>query len=516
MKVKRFLFGLLLIISMIFVTVVEAESAPDDFEISASDLTMLYGSNYLPASSTLQFTYKRTTGGKIIYCTEIHDKMTSTKETYSRGTEASSRIAYILANGYPNKSITGDNNKDYFITGIAIWMVLHPNDISVTYFDASHGTYKGEYNTVTQQIAKLVNESSSYTNVSSTLTAKKTSVNLTLSSDKKNYVTPQLGVTTTGTVGNYTVSLKNAPTGTKVTDVNGNVKNTFAKGASFLVSVPASSISTLSTSFDISISATGTDNKAYNYIASDSAHQNVVTLYKESKSLSTSIKVHLTLSNNVSISKQDITNSKELSGATLELTKPDGTKETWVSGTSPKVFTNLPIGKYTLTEENAPDGYVKSSETITFNIKSDGTPDKNPIVMKNQPKGNVYISKQDATTGKELPGASLVLKDSKGNVVDSWTSDVVSHKVEKILSAGKYTLTETIAPDGYVKSSKTVTFTVKEDGTTDGVVIMENEPEKVSENPKTGTTLMFSLMIAFVAFAVSFYYYADYRLKSNM
>ena len=67
----------------------------------------------------------------------------------------------------------------------------------------------------------------------------------------------------------------------------------------------------------------------------------------------------------------------------------------------------------------------------------------------------VVISKQDATTGKELPGAELVLKDSSGSVVDKWTSKSTPHRVSN-LAPGKYTLTETIAPKGYIKTSETV------------------------------------------------------------
>ena len=55
-----------------------------------------------------------------------------------------------------------------------------------------------------------------------------------------------------------------------------------------------------------------------------------------------------------------------------------------------------------------------SSETVLFTVKADGTCDK--VVMKNELiTADVEISKVDATTGKELPGATLVIKDSKGN-----------------------------------------------------------------------------------------------------
>jgi uncharacterized surface anchored protein len=95
------------------------------------------------------------------------------------------------------------------------------------------------------------------------------------------------------------------------------------------------------------------------------------------------------------------------------------------------------------------------------------------------------ISKQDATTGKELPGATLVLKDYEGNVIDTWVSTNETHVIEG-LKAGIYTLTETAAPEGYILSTETVTFTVKDDGSITKVV-MYNTPDS-KEVPPTPVT----------------------------
>ena len=73
----------------------------------------------------------------------------------------------------------------------------------------------------------------------------------------------------------------------------------------------------------------------------------------------------------------------------------------------------------------------------------------------------VEISKVDATNGDELPGATLVIKDSKGNTVTSWVSTKESHKVK--LEPGTYTLTEITAPYGY-EMAETITFEVNRDG----------------------------------------------------
>lgn len=61
----------------------------------------------------------------------------------------------------------------------------------------------------------------------------------------------------------------------------------------------------------------------------------------------------------VEISKTDITNSKEVPGAKLTVLNQDGKKVTsWTSGEEPHKIEKLPVGKYTLREEQAPKGYL--------------------------------------------------------------------------------------------------------------------------------------------------------------
>ena len=56
--------------------------------------------------------------------------------------------------------------------------------------------------------------------------------------------------------------------------------------------------------------------------------------------------------------------------------------------------------------------------------------------------------------------------DKDGNVVDEWDSIWESHEVTGLKTGEKYTLRETVAPDGYTITADTV-FSLKEDGTLD-------------------------------------------------
>ena len=51
----------------------------------------------------------------------------------------------------------------------------------------------------------------------------------------------------------------------------------------------------------------------------------------------------------------------------------------------------------------------------------------------------VDISKVDATTGKEIEGAKLTLKDKEtGEVVESWTSGKEPHRIEGLTVSKTY------------------------------------------------------------------------------
>ncbi len=95
------------------------------------------------------------------------------------------------------------------------------------------------------------------------------------------------------------------------------------------------------------------------------------------------------------------------------------------------------------------------------------------IVMDDE-RTKVYISKADITTDKEVVGATIVIKNSEGEVVDEWVSDGEDHYIER-LPIGDYTLTETQAPnaDGYVVTAD-IKFTIEDDGHINYVYMPDN------------------------------------------
>jgi len=87
----------------------------------------------------------------------------------------------------------------------------------------------------------------------------------------------------------------------------------------------------------------------------------------------------------------------------------------------------------------------------------------------------IVVSKKDAKTEKELPGATLVIKNSKGKELYRWVSGSKPYIIEGI-KEGTYTLEEIKAPDGYILNKNIYTFEVKNNGVV-AEIVMYNTPE---------------------------------------
>ena len=178
------------------------------------------------------------------------------------------------------------------------------------------------------------------------------------------------------------------------------------------------------------------------------------------------------LRTSVDISKQDITNGKELPGAKLEIRDADGNLvEGWTSGKVLHTVRGLELEKeYSLTEKRAPDDYAEA-ESIVFKLVQEGTEqvnevyvkfddgwtklDDTTVIMLDAPV--LDIDKTDIA-GNLLPGATLTIRDANDEIIDTWTTDYKTHRVpisdQFIKLSGEtkeyiYTLTEDAAPAGF-------------------------------------------------------------------
>lgn len=186
----------------------------------------------------------------------------------------------------------------------------------------------------------------------------------------------------------------------------------------------------------------------------------------------------------VELSKADLTDKKELPGASLKVTDEDGnTVDEWVSKEEAHIIKGLIVGKkYKMTETKPADGYV-TAESIEFTVENTKEVQKHQML---DDVTKVEISKKDITDSSEVPGAKLIILDKDGKKVESWTSTDKPHMVEK-LPVGEYTLREEQAPDGYL-IAKDVKFTVKDTGKVQKVKMKDAHPYGKLVIKKTDST----------------------------
>lgn len=137
-----------------------------------------------------------------------------------------------------------------------------------------------------------------------------------------------------------------------------------------------------------------------------------------------------------------------------------------------KVTVQVPAGdyEYTVTEIQAPDGYVLDSTPRPV-ILNKGNQDgeiiytAEPVEITNrQMKGNIKLVKVDGESNKPLEGAVFGVYDSKGELVDTLTTNSNGEAMSKNLPNGKYTLKELTPPPGYEHSEKTYNAELTETG----------------------------------------------------
>lgn len=240
-KLSRLILLLLIVFTTIISTIGEvfATEAPQTITVNTTTPTHL---GYI--GDKVNFGRKTLTNGTIAYCLE-YNKKTPLTTTVSKIGEMDAGMVYLLENGYPNKAITGDQEKDYYITQTAIWWYLdETTSISPKNLPDSFKTTDSDPQRLRDKIKILVEnakiaKNNGYKNPKMTASGKTTA--LSLSIDKNYYVSEEITVTLTD-LDNYKVNITNAPEGSYVADKTGNKKDMFSKGETFRIYVPANKV----------------------------------------------------------------------------------------------------------------------------------------------------------------------------------------------------------------------------------------------------------------------------------
>lgn len=164
------------------------------------------------------------------------------------------QVYTAIINGFPYKSaseLNVENDFDAFaLTKHAIYCILYNRDVRSFY---RGGDLRGQKMVdAMERIVNTARNNTQYPNTSTTLNINK--VGDFVQDANSEYYSQTYSVSADAEVGDYTVSINNIYDGTIITDINGNVKNTFSGGEQFKVLVPKSNIIE---NKDISINVSG-------------------------------------------------------------------------------------------------------------------------------------------------------------------------------------------------------------------------------------------------------------------
>lgn len=161
-----------------------------------------------------------------------------------------------------------------------------------------------------------------------------------------------------------------------------------------------------------------------------------------------------------------------LKGAVFELLSSGGsvlaTKTTGSDGVV--LFADLTPGTYTVREKSAPEGYALSASSSSGVTVAAGTT-SHVSFTNDRITGRIRVVKTDSLTGKPLAGAVFSVTRLSGpasdnaadigRVVATITTNAQGIAETGLLPWGKYSVTETGVPNGYLDAGYTTTVTIQ-------------------------------------------------------
>lgn len=126
----------------------------------------------------------------------------------------------------------------------------------------------------------------------------------------------------------------------------------------------------------------------------------------------------------------------------------------------------LPYGSYTVTEVQAPDGYVNSGFTTVIEATENGK--TYTIHVENTAmQGGIRLTKTDASNGRAIANVQFDIFDTNGTLVGTMTTNADGVAVSGNLPRGQYTVREHALPTGYAGDLVELTADVEPDSVTE-------------------------------------------------
>ena len=317
-RFKKILVALLLAVVSFCTLTTTVNAVPQKIELGNPEFI----SGYIAG---VGFDTKVSTSGELMYCLNMHKYTAKNSTAYLVG-ELDAGIAYIMLNGYPTKSFTGERLKDYYITQTALWWYLDDTTGSSNLSTSFKTNGSDPYN-LRPYIKKLVSDAKIAKARGYQKTTIKASVSdstMSMTSDGKNYISEEVKVSSTN-ISDYKVTITSGPQGAIIIDKNGKEKTTFSANETFKVKVPASKIEGTKATVKVKISATGKVYKAYEYQPEVQSQQNITpsVISPTEEKVETSIDLSISTSK-ITIIKIDKATGNAIAGAELVLKDSKG------------------------------------------------------------------------------------------------------------------------------------------------------------------------------------------------
>ncbi len=140
----------------------------------------------------------------------------------------------------------------------------------------------------------------------------------------------------------------------------------------------------------------------------------------------------------------------------------------------------VPYGSYQVMELTALPGYLIMEAPLTVEVNN---PEVELDSIANR-QTVIQISKVDAETGEELPGATLELYSPDGELLDTWVTTDTPHVVTGLPVGDGYVLKEIEAPEGY-ELAEDITFAVGETSEIQFVGMVDERTPEEPDEPDT-------------------------------